>query len=192
MERIFAMPLNTWTFSQIFGENRACIEINGTKVITCDGNNPPPGYRSVYGPQGHQGWDLPCPEGTEVYCGLAGHIYAIDANPRTGLDIRVESEYGGRKFRHIHEHLMGIQRKIGDKVETGELLGWAGSTGYSSGPHLHWEIWELLNGNWTLIDPKTVTHMVPATAILTINNRIKYIKELLAKYLDNLAFKMRS
>lgn len=119
-------PLKQFIVNQKFGQNNACVD-NATSrnVITCDGNNPPAGYRSLYGSAGHLGVDLAAYHGMEVYCILDGVVDSIDTELRSGLDVRIVSEYGGKKYRHIYEHLMGYQPKIGDRVRVGQLVGWA-------------------------------------------------------------------
>lgn len=178
MNKFFYPPLTPWHVGQGFGENRGCVDLKtNSKVIACDGNNPPPGYRSLYGSQGHTGVDARAYHGQEVYAAQRGKIYSIDTNPRTGLDVRIESTEGGRTFRHIYEHLLGYQGKVGDWVETGQLIGWADNTGFSAGNHLHFQVEELLNYKWHPIDPMPLMADVSAPRILAINNTIKYLLE---------------
>lgn len=153
MARPLFRPVKPFSINQRFGENAACVNADKTKVIVCDGNNPPLGFKSLYGPGGHKGVDLYALHGQHVYCALDGIVSAIDTNERTGLDVKVVSEYQGRKLRHIYEHLSGYQVKVGQGVPSGALLGWAGNTGYSAGTHLHFELQEWLGGKWVPIDP---------------------------------------
>lgn len=64
----------------------------------------------------------------------------IDTKEKSGLDVRVESQFDGVLHRHIYEHLMGYQPMVGDKIMCGDLIGWAGKTGYASGDHLHFQL----------------------------------------------------
>lgn len=189
--KILYQPLKPFIVGQGFGENRACVTTDGTKkVISCDGKNPPPGYKSLYGPKGHTGIDLRAYHGQELYAAAAGTVYSIDTDPKSGLDVRIESK-DGIKFRLIYEHLMGYQVKIGDKVEVGQLIGWCDNTGYSSGDHLHLSMEVYEKKEWKRVDP--MLYMEPSFA-LTIRlqkNTIGYLKELLAKLLDNSAYKLR-
>lgn len=132
-------PLNMWRLTQGFGENKACLPINGGKVIFCDGHNPPEGYRSVYGPLGHTGIDLYAPQGTPVYSAQRGVVKSIDTNEKSGFDVRIWSDVEGFKFLHIYEHLSKWNVSVGDTIETGQVIGLVGTTGYSSGPHLHFD-----------------------------------------------------
>jgi len=185
-------PVKPFIVNQKFGENNACVSTDGkNRVINCDGMNPPAGYKSLYGIKGHQGLDLAARHGQEVYCALDGKVYMIDANPKSGLDVRIESTRDGRTFRHIYEHLLGYQKKVGDTVKTGELIGWADNTGYSSGDHLHFQVEELKGSQWLKIDPQSVLSTEYALDILSIENKLIYLKELVAKLLDRYATRLR-
>lgn len=41
----------------------------------------------------------------------------------------------------LYAHCAGLNVTAGDEVERGDLVAWVGSTGFSSGPHLHFEVW---------------------------------------------------
>lgn len=179
-------PLNSIHINQSFGENKACVN-SSNEIINCDGNNPPSGYWSLYGPSGHLGVDLAAGHGMEVYAAQRGTVYHIDTNEKSGLDVRIESEENGIKFRHIYEHLLGYQPRVGDYVKTGQVIGWADNTGYSSGDHLHFQVEQLTDGVWTPIDPMSVMEMIPAKKILLLNNTLTYIAEQIASISDNLA-----
>lgn len=190
--KLLFQPVRPFYIYQKFGENKACVTLDGTnKVISCDGHNPPEGYRSLYGELGHTGLDLMAKHGQEVYCAQDGVVYWIDTHPKSGLDVRVESNVNGVKFRHIYEHLMGYQPKIGDTVKTGQLIGWADNTGYSSGDHLHFQL-EIWNGtDWIKSDPLLYMEDTFALTIRLQTDVIGYLKELLAKLLDNKASNLR-
>ena len=184
----FCWPLKQRIINQKFGENRACIDNETNSVIlTCDGNNPPLGFRSIYGPKGHSGLDLSASHGTEVYCAKGGIVDSIDTNPRTGLDVRVISVVGDRVFKHIYEHLLGYQSKAGDRIETGQLIGWADNTGYSSASHLHFELQELIGDVWIPVDPQLYLGDLYAKDALFYENTLKYLKEQVAMLSDRLA-----
>ena len=147
-------PLSPFVLTQGFGENKACVDIEtGKNVITCDGNNPPSGYRSLYGNDGHKGIDLIANHGQPVYCVADGTVSYIDTKEKSGLDVRVESQFDGVLHRHIYEHLMGYQPMVGDKIMCGDLIGWAGKTGYASGDHLHFQLEKGLGIHGVAIDP---------------------------------------
>lgn len=184
-------PLSPFIVGQKFGENQACVEIGGTKVIACNGHNPPKGYKSVYGSQGHTGIDLAAYHGQEVYCAQQGTIVSIDTNPRTGLDVRIQSLVEGRTFIHIYEHLLGYQGEVGDEVRTGQLIGWADNTGWSSGDHLHFGLKELVKGKWVYIDPLPHFSTIDALTVLRFQHSALWFRELVARLLDNTADRLR-
>jgi len=178
-------PLKPFIIHQKFGENRACRPLDGSqKVITCDGNNPPEGWKSLYGPNGHPAIDLRAKHGQEVYAAQTGDVYMIDTKERSGLDVRIESVVEGRRLRHTYEHLMGYQVRVGDHVTVGQVIGWADNTGWSSGDHLHFKVEEYIDGKWVIIDPLSVMSTRFALDALATQNTIKYIAELTARLFD--------
>ena len=192
MPKVLYQPVKPFWINQKFGENNACVSLDGAnRVINCNGHNPPPGYKSLYGPNGHGGLDLYTKHGQEVYHACAGTVYKIDTSAKSGLDVRVECNEGGLIFRLIYEHLLGYQAKVGDKVNVGQLVGWADNTGYSSGDHLHFqmELWK--DGAWVKVNPMDYMEDLYALDASALINRIQYLKELLAKLLDNTAYKLR-
>lgn len=190
--KVIFQPIKPFFITQGFGENKACVSLDGTrKVIRCDGKNPPAGYKSLYGSDGHTGIDLRASHGQEVYAAQDGIVYQIDTKIRSGLDVRIEHEVNGRKYRTIYEHLMGYQVQVGDTVRVGQCIGWADNTGYSSGDHLHFVLEEYRDGAWVRIDP--MAHMEPIFALdfLKLLDRFAYLKEMVAKWLDEKANSLR-
>lgn len=181
MKTEFYQPVSPFVINQKFGENNACVNDN-LQVITCDGNNPPQGYRSIYGQKGHLGLDLKIYRGQEVYCARDGEVCFIDTNPKSGLDVRIKSIINGIEYVHIYEHLLGYQPSVGDKLKTGQLIGWADNTGYSSGDHLHFQ----LEKNKIPIDPLSVMSNIFAKDILRMENTLKYLMEQVALLADRI------
>ena len=181
-------PIRPFHINQKFGENLACVSTDGkNRVVTKTGATCPAGFKSLYGAKGHGGLDLRAYHGQEVYASHDGTVYQIDTDPKSGLDVRLE----GDGIRTIYEHLMGYQVKVGQAVKTGDLIGWADNTGYSSGDHLHFEYHELVKGGWVRKDPLSVMEPTFALVIKLQKDLIGYLKELLAKLLDNSASKLR-
>lgn len=178
-------PVDPFIIHQKFGENKACVDDN-KNVITCDGFNPPPGYKSLYGPQGHKGIDLRASHGQPVYAAAGGTVSFIDTQPRSGLDVRIVTEFEGRKYRHIYEHLLGYQPKVGQVIEKGDLIGWADNTGWSSGSHLHFQL-EVWDNGWVAIDPLPL--MDDAFALHV--NLVKRLKEAVALLAEKVADMLR-
>ncbi len=157
MERILFRPVKPLRINQAFAQNDACVSTDGkNRVITCDGNKPPVGFKSLYGAKGHLGVDLYATHSQPVYCALEGVVYKVDTDAKSGLDVRVQSTVDGQEYRHIYEHLLGYQPKVGDKVNAGDLIGWADNTGYSAGDHLHFQVEKYVSGKWVPIDPMDI------------------------------------
>lgn len=192
MSKPFYQPLKPFLINQRFGENKACVSTDGTnKYITCDGLNPPTGYKSLYDGRGHLGLDLRAYRGQEVYCAQDGVVVAIDTNPKTGLDVKVEHLVNGEQYRTIYEHLLGYQPQVKDELSAGELIGWANNTGYSSNDHLHWQVEKLINGVWVPVDPLPITENIFAKDILAVQNKLQWVKEQVALFAERLADHLR-
>lgn len=151
MEKIFYTPTKPFYVGQPFGANKVCVSlIDNEEFIFCDGWNPPTGYRSVYGSKGHLGIDIPLPRWKPIVSMREGYVYDIDTNKKSGYDVRIRYEIDGSTYYVVCEHMVKWNVKIGDTVVTGQLIGWVGSTGKSTGPHLHLQIQDA-DGNF--IDP---------------------------------------
>lgn len=89
-------------------------------------------------PRWHFGQDFRCPIGTEVYATGGGVVYyAGNENDGFGIKVVIDHGYG---YRTIYGHLSEYRVKRGQKVTRGDFIGLSGSTGISSGPHLHYQI----------------------------------------------------
>ena len=96
----------------------------------------------------HKGIDVAAPTGTKVYAAGSGKIIRISSSEDGyGNCIVIEHGYG---FVSRYAHLSGFKIKEGDEVKKGDLIGLVGSTGRSTGPHLHYEI----EKDGERIDPK--------------------------------------
>jgi murein DD-endopeptidase MepM/ murein hydrolase activator NlpD len=89
--------------------------------------------RMVY----HNGYDIPAPVGTPVYATQKGTIYF--AGPWKGYGNLVVVEHGGG-YVTMYGHNSEILVKAGDKVDPKTVIALSGSTGRSTGPHVHYEI----------------------------------------------------
>jgi murein DD-endopeptidase MepM/ murein hydrolase activator NlpD len=85
----------------------------------------------------HQGLDLAAPTGTEVYAARDGVVAELGDDPVYGkyLIIRHGDNWASL-YGHLSEITVGLQRS----VRSGSLIGKVGSTGQSTGPHLHFEL----------------------------------------------------
>ncbi|MDD6315393.1 MAG: M23 family metallopeptidase [Clostridia bacterium] len=85
----------------------------------------------------HYGVDLAAPTGTKVVAAAAGTVTETGYGSINGNYIKVSHADG---FVTHYTHLQSILVKKGDGVAKGEQIGTVGSTGYSTGPHLHFEV----------------------------------------------------
>jgi murein DD-endopeptidase MepM/ murein hydrolase activator NlpD len=96
----------------------------------------------------HKGIDVAAPTGTKVYAAGSGKVLKITSSEDGyGNCIIIEHGFG---FVSRYAHLSGFKIKEGDEVKKGDLIGLVGSTGRSTGPHLHYEI----EKDGEKIDPK--------------------------------------
>ena len=92
----------------------------------------------------HTGTDYAVPANTPLYAATSGKVTFAGADT-TGFGNRVDITFGNG-FRILYGHLNSIGVKVGQVVQAGEKIGLSGSTGNSTGPHLHFAISQ--NGSW--------------------------------------------
>jgi murein DD-endopeptidase MepM/ murein hydrolase activator NlpD len=85
----------------------------------------------------HAGVDLAAPDGTPIRAAGAGVVVA--AGPAAGSGNAVLIDHGNGFLTH-YGHMSAITVAVGQKVTAGEQIGNEGSTGHSTGPHLHFEV----------------------------------------------------
>lgn len=97
----------------------------------CPGPGNCPGGTYYYG-----GIDYGIATGTPVYAGFDGTVDARTQKDGYGNHVRVKNQSGEML---VYGHLRDYAVKTGDEVRAGDLLGFTDNTGFSSGPHLHFE-----------------------------------------------------
>lgn len=85
----------------------------------------------------HKGIDLAAPKGTPVYATADGAITRADRSRSYGLVIYIDH---GAELETRYAHLSKLLVADGQDVRKGDLIGYVGSTGRSTGPHLHYEV----------------------------------------------------
>ena len=85
----------------------------------------------------HQGLDLAAPEGTEVYAIADGTVTTIGDDPIYGIYVIVTHR---DRLSSLYGHLQKTEITLNSTVRSGTLIGRVGSTGQSTGPHLHFEL----------------------------------------------------
>ena len=93
----------------------------------------------VYGtPKFHKGLDFTSPQGTPIYATGDGTVSEADFNAGGfGNHVIINHGYG---YETLYGHMVRIKTHVGAKVKRGEVIGWVGSTGKSTGPHCHYEV----------------------------------------------------
>jgi murein DD-endopeptidase MepM/ murein hydrolase activator NlpD len=109
----------------------------------------------------HSGIDLLAPVGTPVLSAESGQVIFVGAEGTYGNLVVVEHS-GGKQTRYAH--LSQFKVKIGQRLQTGEVLGWVGQTGKPDlpQPHLHFEVRYKLPVGWVAQDPQL--HLSPKPA----------------------------
>jgi murein DD-endopeptidase MepM/ murein hydrolase activator NlpD len=87
----------------------------------------------------HEGVDLAAPTGTPIFAASDGTVISSESNGGYGNWIHIEHS---ENFSTVYGHLSAFVSGIGPgvQVKKGQLIGFVGSTGHSTGPHLHFEI----------------------------------------------------
>ena len=153
--------------------------IDGAKLSSNFGmrKHPISGYNKL-----HKGVDFAAPKGTPVYAGGNGIIDFVGKNGGYGnfIKIRHNNEYK-TAYAHLASFKKGISK--GKRVNQGDIIGYVGSTGNSTGPHLHYEI---------IYQNKHINPMkmkLPSGKTLEGQDLIKFkdnSKKIYARYLFNL------
>jgi murein DD-endopeptidase MepM/ murein hydrolase activator NlpD len=90
----------------------------------------------------HYGMDFTAPTGTEVYATGNGVVELVESSMRGyGNEMIINHGYG---YKTLYGHMNGFNVKQGQQIKRGDVIGFVGSSGLSTAPHLHYEI--LLNG----------------------------------------------
>lgn len=94
----------------------------------------------------HKGLDFAAPYGSPVWVTAAGVVTKAGLTGPNGNLIEVDHGYG---YRTAYAHLSQIKVKVGQVLKAGQLIGYSGSTGRSTGPHLHYAVFR----EGVLVDP---------------------------------------
>jgi murein DD-endopeptidase MepM/ murein hydrolase activator NlpD len=90
----------------------------------------------------HQGQDMPAAEGTPIVAPRGGVIQAVEyQRSGAGNYAVLKGEGENRSYVFMHMRTGSVVVREGQRVRTGQRIGEVGTTGESSGPHLHFEIW---------------------------------------------------
>jgi len=95
----------------------------------------------------HAGLDFSAPQGTPIYASANGTVH-VAGNQGNGYGNHVVIKHG-YGYETLYGHMYRVKVRRGQKVKRGEIIGYVGSTGKSTGPHLHYEV----HRNGTPVDP---------------------------------------
>jgi murein DD-endopeptidase MepM/ murein hydrolase activator NlpD len=116
----------------------------------------------------HQGVDLGAAEGTPVFAAYSGNVEVADWLGGLGKAVVISHGYSSETR---YGHLSQILVQQGQYVKQGTVIGLVGSTGMSTGAHLHFELWQRTSGDWTVID---ATNQI----LVAMDNLNRYLQSL--------------
>ena len=90
---------------------------------------------NIYRP--HEGQDFICPKNSEVYATADGKVSSVRRSTTFGRVVEINHGYG---YLSLYGHLSGFNVKQGQEVKRGDIIGYVGNSGLSSGNHLHYEV----------------------------------------------------
>ena len=93
----------------------------------------------VYGtPRMHKGLDFTAPQGTPIYATGNGVVKESGlSDGGFGNHVVINHGYG---YETLYGHMVRVKVRVGQRIKRGEVIGWVGSTGKSTGPHCHYEV----------------------------------------------------
>lgn len=106
----------------------------------------------------HKGLDIAAPHGTPIRAAVDGVVTFAGRNAGYGNFVKLV--HGGG-LASGYGHMSRIAVRPGTRVARGQVIGYVGSTGLSTGPHLHWEVWR----NGVAINPRSI----PMTTVQTLS-----------------------
>ncbi len=108
-------------------------------------NPAPAGHKTqgLHGP-GHRGIDIGAPKGAPIYASASGIVSIAHRGWSGGYGNMVIIEHTNG-IKTLYAHMSKLATQTGDQVVRGEVIGYVGSTGRSTGPHLHFEVFNAKN-----------------------------------------------
>ncbi len=117
----------------------------------------------------HKGTDIGAPYGSPIYAAMDGVVQFAGRSGGYGNFIKL-AHAGGLASGYGHMSRFAV--RPGTRVERGEVIGYVGSTGISTGPHLHWEVWQ----NGRPVNPRSIAmssvQALPAATIRAMKAKI--------------------
>ena len=88
-------------------------------------------------PRFHYGMDFTAPTGTDVFSTGDGIVKEVGRNSGYGNTVLIDHGYG---YETLYGHLLRSNVQVGQQIKRGDVIGFIGSTGASTAPHLHYEV----------------------------------------------------
>ncbi len=118
----------------------------------------------------HKGTDFAAPTGTPIFAAGDGVVVRIGQNGGYGNYIKLKHDRSYETaYAHLHRFARGLRK--GSRVKQGEVIGYLGNTGMSTGPHLHYEI--IVNG----VQKNPLKVPLPKSRVLTGKAREAFLKQ---------------
>jgi murein DD-endopeptidase MepM/ murein hydrolase activator NlpD len=136
-DEVFDMAKNK---TKMLASIPAIVPIRGgaTKICSGFGYRINPIYKTM---QMHTGVDIISPRGTPIYATGDGFVDNPKGNLLTGYGICCVLNHG-YGYETLYGHMSSMVVKMGQKLKRGQLIGYVGSTGLATAPHLHYEVWK--------------------------------------------------
>ena len=106
-----------------------------SRIASGFGHRIDPVYKTI---KMHAGLDFAAPQGTPIYATADG-VVRVGGNTGNGYGNHVVINHG-YGYETLYGHMVRVKAKPGEAVKRGEVIGWVGSTGKSTGPHCHYEV----------------------------------------------------
>ncbi len=116
----------------IIEDGELCWPLPGHTYISCNF-----GEEDAYGNSGHRGTDIPAPEGTPILAAHGGTVIISGWNNSYGNQVLLDN---GAGLSTRYAHMTAAAVSAGETVTAGQVIGYVGNTGNSTGFHLHFEV----------------------------------------------------
>ena len=116
----------------IIEDGNLCWPLPGHSYISCNFGEP-----DAYGNPGHRGTDIPAPEGTPILAAHSGTVIISGWNNSYGNQVLLDN---GAGLSTRYAHMTQTAVTAGEAVTAGQVIGYVGNTGDSTGFHLHFEV----------------------------------------------------
>ena len=112
-------------------------------------------YISRFATNGHRGDDLCAAEGTEIYAAADGVVLAAQEHYSWGNFVEIDhgTDADGLRWVTLYAHMQSCAVQVGQTVTAGQVIGYVGHTGYTTGNACHFE----MHVNGTLVEPRYFT-----------------------------------